>query len=41
MNDYISREGIIQQMCLTTGCSYHGEVVKTIMDFPAALNTLI
>lgn len=36
MDEYIRREDIIRQLCLTTGCSYYGEVVRTIIGFPAA-----
>lgn len=36
MGEYINKKDIIRQLCLTTGCSYHDEVVRTIMDFPAA-----
>lgn len=35
MGEYINKKDIIRQLCLTTGCSYHDEVVRTIMDFPA------
>lgn len=36
MDEYIRREDVIRQICLTTACSYYGEVVRTIIDFPAA-----
>lgn len=36
MDEYICREDIIRQLCLTTACSYYGEVVRTIIEFPTA-----
>ena len=34
--EYISRIDIIRQLCFTTACSWHSDIIKTIMSFPSA-----